>query len=570
MVLVTVTPKIPLTNNLSTVYATKFSLDVGLTDVTNITVRDSAGQIAPQVTQSSGGTHIGFNFLDAVAGKNKVNNFSISYQTRDIVGRNGSVWEINIPRLDGTYGSSTYDVTISVPPEFGQPAFISPAPDSQTAMPAGVNTYHYLPHLGYQPPVSAVFGLTQFMEFQLTYHLENTQPIDSTMSIALPPDTVYQQVAYKQLEPRPKQVWRDSDGNWLADYRLSPRQLLTIQVLGDVRINFKPESQPETDEALAEYLESTEYWQVDADEIKTLAGKLKTPKAIYQYVVDNLSYSYDKVNQGGGRLGAVEALKTPELSICTEFTDLFIALARSAGIPARELEGFAFTSNDRLRPLSLNQDILHAWPEYYDRDKQTWVQIDPTWGKTTGGIDYFSKLDLNHFVFVIHGTDPTKPSPAGAYKIKTDPKKDVTVTAIGRLNWPKYDLAISLADSSTPTQPAIVVRNVGPIAASGKLELKSEPPGIIDEQIELQDLPPFGFSVFKLSPHLPWSLRPINFSLKINDGQRNVSLGTSAQKPIPTTTKISLGAGLGLLAATAFYSRRLHFRRREWQEPLHW
>jgi len=53
-------------------------------------------------------------------------------------------------------------------------------------------------------------------------------------------------------------------------------------------------------------------------------------------------------------------------AVCLEYTDLFVTLARAAGIPSRSIEGFAYTKNSRLRPLSLVDDVLHAWVQYYD------------------------------------------------------------------------------------------------------------------------------------------------------------------------------------------------------------
>ena len=93
------------------------------------------------------------------------------------------------------------------------------------------------------------------------------------------------------------------------------------------------------------------------------------------------------------------------------------------GIPARELNGFAFTNEEVNKPLSLNLtggDLLHAWPEYFD-PILGWVQIDPTWGNTSG-VDYFSKLDTNHFVFSIKGMNSEYPLPAGAYRFDGDKK----------------------------------------------------------------------------------------------------------------------------------------------------
>ncbi|GAI19887.1 unnamed protein product, partial [marine sediment metagenome] len=68
-------------------------------------------------------------------------------------------------------------------------------------------------------------------------------------------------------------------------------------------------------------------------------------------------------------MGALKALNSKNPVVCMEFTDLFIALCRAAGIPVREVNGYAHTNNPKLRPLSLTLDVLHAWPEYYDENK---------------------------------------------------------------------------------------------------------------------------------------------------------------------------------------------------------
>ena len=172
----------------------------------------------------------------------------------------------------------------------------------------------------------------------------------------------------------------------------------------------------------------TDYWDTSNPEIISLSKKLRTPRQIYDYVSTKLKYDYTRVKPNVERLGGVNALKNPESAICMEFTDLFITLARASGIPAREINGYAYTENPEIQPLSLVNDVLHAWPEYYDVDKGVWIPVDPTWGSTTGGVDYFTKLDLRHFTFVIHGVSDTKPYPAGSYKLGTNPQKDVFVS----------------------------------------------------------------------------------------------------------------------------------------------
>jgi len=77
--------------------------------------------------------------------------------------------------------------------------------------------------------------------------------------------------------------------------------------------------------------------------------------------------------------------------------------------------------------LSLVSDVLHSWPEYYDVGQKLWIPIDPTWANTTGGVNYFDKLDYNHIALSIHGQASTYPYPAGFYKKAGKNSKDVRV-----------------------------------------------------------------------------------------------------------------------------------------------
>jgi hypothetical protein len=221
----------------------------------------------------------------------------------------------------------------------------------------------------------------------------------------------------------------DSDGNWVATYTLKSRERIDVRARGYVQIfaSIRPFPRPRQ-ESLSQNLQEQSYWEINNPQIMEIAKKYKTPREIYDYVANTLKYDYQRVRPNVERLGAVKALQNSSSAICMEFTDLFIALARANGIPAREINGFAYTENPEIQPLSLVNDVLHAWPEYYDAEIGAWVPVDPTWGSTTGGVDYFSKLDLRHFTFVVHGTSSTKPYPAGSYKLGSNPQKDVFVS----------------------------------------------------------------------------------------------------------------------------------------------
>lgn len=415
-----VTQDIVLTNNLDNVYATSFVVKTGFTRISGVESFDRNGQQQVGVTQNDNETTIKVNFNGQTVGIGNQFNFTLKYDTKDVAQKTGKIWEINIPKLGSGNFVDQYNVRLVIPKSFGNPSFISPKPIRELIF----NKEQLL-----SSGITAIFGEYQLYNFNLKYHLKNDKPTPIITEIALPPDTPYQKVFISAIDPAPQNVLVDKDNNWLAQYKLNGNEILNIAVSGQAKTFMSPQSKVTiTDEQRKEYTSPKKYWESDNPDILKRAQQLKTPKAIYEFVESTLSYNYKKVGSEINRLGGAEALKEPNNSVCTEFTDLFISLARAAGIPARELNGFANTENSILRPLSLEKDILHAWPEYYDDDKQTWIQIDPTWGNTTKGVDYFNKLDFNHFAFVVKGIESNYPYPAGSYKYDDNNEKDVEVT----------------------------------------------------------------------------------------------------------------------------------------------
>lgn len=423
-----VTHDTTLENNFSTLYATTYTLSLENIDAQNIKASDSKGSLATDVKKDGDQTSITVTFPEAVVGQGSKRQFSISYENSSFAVRTGEVWEVSIPRLGEGSTFRNYTVNLLIPQGFGQEAYISPKPRSSNPTASGISYTFNKADIS-QTGITAGFGQFQVFSFNLAYHLENPLSISSETQIALPPDTAFQKVYFDKIDPKPSNVTVDPDGNWLASYKLTPRQRVDVNVSGSVQIfaSFRPFPKPK-DDVLAANLRSTQYWQVDDPSIKALAAILKTPRQIYDYVVKNLKYDFARVQPNVQRMGAIAALQNPTQAICMEFTDTFIAIARAAGIPAREINGYAYTENPDLQPLSLVADVLHSWPEYYDKDKGAWIPIDPTWGSTTGGVDFFDKLDLRHFTFVIHGEDSTKPYPPGSYKLGSNPQKDVFVS----------------------------------------------------------------------------------------------------------------------------------------------
>lgn len=478
-----VNQEISLTNKLSSVYATQYSLTLPSPEIKNIKAHDGDGPCKTEIFQSEESTTITIIFNQQVVGKDKTLTFNLSYDCLDLAQKKGEVWEINIPKISDLTKIDNYTAYFTVPETFGNPAFIRPEPIEEQKE-AGFRTYRFTKNRLSKSGINAVFGPFQIFDFTLFYHLQNPYYNRGETEIALPPDTAFQQIILKKIEPKPINVRVDGDGNWLAKYHLPARGKLEITVTGKVKIFSQPRKDfpSPSQESLEKSLLSASFWDVNHPKITRLAKNLKTPKAIYDFVIETLNYDFDRVKEGVQRLGAVKALEHPHEAICMEFTDLFVTLARAAGIPAREVNGFAYTDDIRLRPLSLMADILHAWPEYYDEKKQIWIPVDPTWEETTGGVDYFSKSDLNHFVFAIHGEDSETPYPAGSYKLSDSFGRDVQV-AFGKYQGGETsDLKVEFALPGQifwgeSKKGKIIVKNEGQVA-SYNVEVKITSQGL--------------------------------------------------------------------------------------------
>lgn len=512
----TVTQKITLKNLTSQYYANQFKLIIGATQIFDIKASDEGGLMETKAEQQGSSTTITVKFNQQVAGFDKVLPWTLQFKSKDFAERIGKVWEVRAPKISPAANLESYNLTIQVPQSFGEPTLISPQPKNQTLQYGKIFlTFekNQLTNAG----VLASFGTKQLFDFDLSYHLENSGLVPVLTNIALPPDTAFQDVLYQRIEPKPLNVTVDGDGNYLAWYRLTRGQKIDVKVIGSAKLYVSSKvKSPVLDETLRKnYTTSDRYWEKDHPQITSklaeiLAGKDSSEtkekvRIIYRFVVDSLKYDSSRLNASIERLGALTALNNPDSAVCMEFTDLFIALARAAGIPARELDGYAYSANPNLRPLSLNRDILHAWPEYFD-EIRGWVMVDPTWENTTGGVDYFSRLDLNHFVFSIKGASSISPVPAGSYKYSGEDSRDVKVSLSENdfLGKPQIDVEIDTPDTilaGLPGKIKVKFTNQGNVLfASTSMSVLSDRLNILDSSTRsLGPIPAYGEAVFEFN-----------------------------------------------------------------------
>ncbi len=499
-----VVQNIILKNKTPNFYADKFELKIGSTKVADVQARDETGELQTDVKFENNTTSITVSFKQKVIGEGKQLSFVLTYNTNEIATKSGQIWEVSIPKLAKSTDTGIYDAIVSIPRALGPIAFAIPEPVS-TNLTLQTQDFTFNKDQLFSTGIAMSFGEKQVFAFNLKYLLTNINLTSQTMDISLPPDNNYQKIVLEDINPKPVDVRVDNDGNFLASYRLSPKQQINVGVKGEVEVFSKPFRKIEksiTQAQIDTYTEPQRYWETDNSFVRDKAQELKTPEKIYQFVSSYLTYNNDRLNQQKiERKGALSAYNNPKDAVCMEFTDLFIAIARAAKIPAREVEGYAYTQNERLRPLSLNLyqgDILHAWPEYWD-DKLGWVQIDPTWGATSGGIDYFSKLDFNHVTFIQRGEASTSPIPAGAYKEeKSRNEKTVFVEFAEQLPNPINNAEVNLtlpkkSYSSLPFKLLATLTNTGTTSIIGQ-DLALSTSGLgenKDSTINIPILPPY-------------------------------------------------------------------------------
>ena len=499
-----VTQQIELVNKTANFYAEQFQLKIGSAKVKDVTANDNTGPLQTDVKFENEVTTITVKFNQKVIGAGKNLVWNLSYTSQELASKSGQIWEISIPRLARSADINNYKAKVSLPRTFGPVAFAAPAPKDQTQS-AQTQDFFFERDQLFESGISMSFGEKQVFSFKLEYYLENNSFTPQIQEITLPPDNDYQKIVLEKINPEPVDVVVDADGNFLAKYKLPAKKTVSITAEGFVEVFSKPFRniyKPLTQAEKEAYIQPQRYWETDSGAIKDKANQLKTPEKIYDFVSTYLKYNQDRLNQPQlERKGAAAAFLAPDDAICMEFTDLFIALARAAGIPAREVEGYAYTQNDRLRPLSLNLsqgDILHAWPEYWD-DQRGWIQVDPTWDSTSGGINYFDKLDFNHITFVQKGLSSTDPAPAGAYKKEQDQaKKSVFIEFAKDLPSPTTNPEIQLHSPQTiiaiiPARIGATVKNSGSTTIFSQSVTLSAAKLILAKQsnYEIPLLPPF-------------------------------------------------------------------------------
>ncbi|MBS3815525.1 MAG: transglutaminase domain-containing protein [Hadesarchaea archaeon] len=186
---------------------------------------------------------------------------------------------------------------------------------------------------------------------------------------------------------------------------LSPGEEKKIEVTSLLEISSIPKTNPHETEGSIPPSIQKEFtgpvegvWHTEYEEIKSKAIQLtenesnywNKAKNIFDFVQKHLDYKLQNIAQGD-----IWAFVNNE-GDCSEYANLFISLARSAGIPAKFAAGYLYSLEENQTSATGFGDFGHAFSLIY-LPNVGWVPVDPT-ESVAGGGGYFAELPINHIL----------------------------------------------------------------------------------------------------------------------------------------------------------------------------
>lgn len=210
------------------------------------------------------------------------------------------------------------------------------------------------------------------------------------MNLSVPTQTSYQTVVTD------KPVTQLPDGNSIVTIESTKptnpfRYTVTSSVAVKARETHALPASYQVNYSLMQLTKPTARIQSDDPEIKELARLITANSSddferiskLALWVNSHLTYD----SSLAGSLKDAKWILKNQRGVCAEYSTLFVAFARSLGIPARFVSGMAYDDEK-------GEWVGHAWVEVYLGE---WVPVDPTWSPPEVGYLDASHLELSKY-----------------------------------------------------------------------------------------------------------------------------------------------------------------------------
>lgn len=245
-------------------------------------------------------------------------------------------------------------------------------------------------------------------------------PIDDLeLHCLLPTTNPYQDITDLSIHPKPVLSQTDAEGQKAVSFKLGsvpPGESRTVRIFTQVILKAvtvaastrTPNVKPLDDLVRQGCLADAPPLQLEV--IKPLAERLAADKekdwdkgrAFYEYMIHHCRYDIDR------KVQTANEVLNGEPASCSELALAYVALCRSAGIPARMV--IAYTNRQDNAP-SIDWRT-HAWAEFF-AEGIGWIPVDPTNKFNYPENDYFGRQDGRYLTIRDDGVPlPKTPDPS--------------------------------------------------------------------------------------------------------------------------------------------------------------
>jgi len=163
------------------------------------------------------------------------------------------------------------------------------------------------------------------------------------------------------------------------------------------------------DNELEKYTKSEKYIDCDSNKIIDAANTITAGESdpyvkaelLYNFVRKQLSYDYDRMKQRNFKIADASEIINWDKGVCTDYSLLYAALCRAAGIPCKFVVGLSLKSV--ITEYNGSSDMSHAWNEI-KLPGYGWVPVDITSEAP------FLKANVNLNLKTFEGTGSLYPS----------------------------------------------------------------------------------------------------------------------------------------------------------------
>ncbi len=257
-------------------------------------------------------------------------------------------------------------------------------PTSGVAIGQQILTWKESSNIAYATGV--VYGDSALASVQVNTTLENNSWWWKDFTVVLPPDTNQQRVVIDNIEPKPRNVRVDIDGNVLLEYRLRPRASMEVSASAKVLVNNYTYAMNKAQDTISDqelaglssYVKKSGRWTPITIELDTSLPTLVLVNDIAEGIrnLDPTKYGENEFDQN------------------INMNDKFVGTLRDFNIPARVVRGVVFEDQ---------QSVPRAWAEVYISGLG-WITVD-SMGETQG----FVTADARYVALLIRSSNDSWP-----------------------------------------------------------------------------------------------------------------------------------------------------------------